>query len=314
MENFTSLLNRLNNLFGNSDEFIVNRYITNKESNSVNYVRLGYFLEMLELGTFEIKGGENPLIFIRINDPYRIEKDSNNNNYSNTLLSRTLERHHLSNQIFDHFFLRSFDNEERWDFIEDFFLGSDVDILLDKHKGGETNNLDIVEFLKTNATPIQAEATELDNKTNIHIFRPNAETFYKDSNFLTIEDENGLRTMKITQWLSNDPVSFDKIRKEFNLKIDSKVFEMLVSKLKAYHFQYFKESLGLNMRIDFKGFDKPVKAVIPYTDTPVEFYKWWCENPNEVNMTFQEKLKLFDKVNLLKSTALKTQHKRIIKA
>lgn len=314
LENFTSLLNRLNNLFGNTDEFIVNRYITNKESNSVNYVRLGYFLEMLELGTFEIKGGENPLIFIRINDPYRIEKDSNNNHYSNTLLSKTLERHHLSNQIFDHFFLRSFANEERWDFIEDFFLGSDVDILLDKHKGGETNNLDIVNYLKTNSVPIQAEATEIENKTNIHIFQPNPETFYKDSNLLTIENEQGQRTMKITEWLSKDPVSFDKVRKEFNLKIDSKVFEMLVSKLKAYHFQYFKDSLGLNMRINFKGFDTTVKAIVPYTNTPVEFYKWWCENQNEIKMNLKEKLELFDKVNLTKPTALKTEHRRMINA
>ena len=103
---------------------------------------------MLELGTFEIKGGENPMVFIRINDPLRIERDSNNNNYTNTLLSKTLERHHLSNQIFDHFFLRSFSNDERWDFVEDFFLGSDVDLLLDKYKGGEANNLDIIEVLK----------------------------------------------------------------------------------------------------------------------------------------------------------------------
>jgi hypothetical protein len=148
LASFTALTNRLNNLFGKTDEYIVNRYVTNKESNSINYVRLGYFLEMLELGTFEIKGGENPMVFIRINDPLRIERDSNNNNYTNTLLSKTLERHHLSNQIFDHFFLRSFSNDERWDFVEDFFLGSDVDILLDKHKGGEANNLNIIEFLK----------------------------------------------------------------------------------------------------------------------------------------------------------------------
>ena len=117
LASFNALTNRLNNLFGNTDELVINRYVTNKESNSINYVRLGYFLEMLELGTFEIKGGENPMVFIRINDPLRIERDSKNNNYNNTLLSNTLERHHLSNQIFDHFFLRSYSNDERWDFV-----------------------------------------------------------------------------------------------------------------------------------------------------------------------------------------------------
>ena len=148
LASFTALMTRLNNLFGNTDNSIVERYVTNKESNAINYVRLGYFIEMLELGTFEIKGGENSMVFIRINDPNRIERDSNNSYYTNSLLSKTLERHYLSNQIFDHFFLRSFTNSERWNFIEDFFLGSDVDILLDKYKGGESNNVDIIETLK----------------------------------------------------------------------------------------------------------------------------------------------------------------------
>ncbi len=312
LASFTALTKRLNNLFGNTDEFIVNRYVTNKESNSINYVRLGYFLEMLELGTFEIKGGENPMVFIRINDPLRIERDSNNNNYSNTLLSKTLERHHLSNQIFDHFFLRSFSNDERWDFVEDFFLGSDVDVLLDKHKGGEVNNLNIIEFLNNNSTPIKSEATDLGEKNNIHIFLPNSESFYNSSNLLTIENEEGLRTMKISEWLTVSPVALDKVRKKFKLKIDSKIFEILVSKLKVYHFEYFKNSLGLNIRIDFKGFDFPVKASILYTDKPLEFYKWWCDNKDQVTMTFQEKLILYDKVYNLKPNLLKAEHRKTI--
>lgn len=312
LASFTALTNRLNNLFGNTDEYVVNRYVTNKESNSINYVRLGYFLEMLELGTFEIKGGENPMVFIRINDPLRIERDSNNNSYNNTLLSKTLERHHLSNQIFDHFFLRSFSNDERWDFIEDFFLGSDVDILLDKHKGGEANNLNIIEFLSNNSTPIKAEATEIDEKNNIHIFHPNSESFYNSTSLLTIDNEQSIRTMKISEWLVEDPVSFHTIFQKHKLKIDGKIFEILVSKLKANHFEYFRDSLGLNMRIDFKGYDKQVKASVPYTDKPVEFYKWWCDNKKQVTMKFQEKLILFDKVFMQKPNVLKAEHRKII--
>ena len=312
LASFTALTNRLKNLFGNTEEFIVNRYVTNKESNSINYVRLGYFLEMLELGTFEIKGGENPMVFIRINDPLRIERDSNNNNYNNTILSKTLERHHLSNQIFDHFFLRSFTNNERWDFVEDFFLGSDVDVLLEKHKGGEANNLNIIDFLTNNSTPLNLEATDLDEKNNIHIFLPKSESYYSSSNLLTIETKEGPKTLKITDWLTENPVALDKVRKAFKLKIDSKVFEILVSKLKAYHFDYFKNSLGLNIRIDFKGFDFPVKASVLYQDKPIEFYKWWIDNENEVKMSFQEKLILFGKVANLKPNLLKAEHRKII--
>lgn len=148
LASFTALLNRLNNLYGNTDSTTVERYVTNKETNAINYVRLGYLLEMLELATFEIKGGENPMVFVRLNDPVRIERDSSNSSYTNSLLTKTLERHYLSNQIFDHFFLRSFSNIERWNFIEDFFLGSDVDSLLENYKGGEANNIDIIEQLK----------------------------------------------------------------------------------------------------------------------------------------------------------------------
>ena len=313
LQSFANLLKRLSILFGNTSNTIVESYVTNRESNTENYIRLGYFLEMLELGTFEIKGGENPMVFIRINDPLRIERDSNNNNYNNTLLSKTLERHHLSNQIFDHFFLRSFSNNERWDFVEDFFLGSDVDVLLEKHKGGVANNLNIVEFLNNNTIPIKAEAKELDEKNNIHIFHPNSESFYKGSSLLTIENEQGIRTMKISEWLNNDPVSFHTIFQKYKLKIDGKIFEILVSKLKANHFEHFRDSLGLNMRIDFKGYDKQVKASIPYTDNPVEFYKWWCDNKDQVTMKFQEKLILFDKVFMEKPNVLKSEHRKLIK-
>lgn len=313
LQSFADLLKRLSSLFGNSSNTIVENYVTNRESNTENYIRLGYFLEMLELGTFEIKGGENPMVFIRINDPLRIERDSNNNNYTNTLLSKTLERHHLSNQIFDHFFLRSFSNDERWDFVEDFFLGSDVDILLDKHKGGEANNLNIIEFLDNNSAPTKAEPTELDEKNNIHIFHPNSESFYISTSLLTIDNDQGIRTMKISEWLSNDPVSFDKVRKKFNLKkIDSKILEILFSRLKNHHFEYFKNSLGLNIKINFKGYDTPVKASIPYKDKPLEFYKWWCDNKDQVTMKFQEKLILFDKVFMQKPNVLKAEHRKII--
>lgn len=66
----------------------------------------------------------------------------------NTLLSKTLDRYDLSNQIFDHFFLRSLSNEERWNFIEEYFLGADVDGLISSYPGGESNRLDIVDYLK----------------------------------------------------------------------------------------------------------------------------------------------------------------------
>ena len=312
LASFTALLNRLNNLFGDTDNSTVESFVTNQESNAINYVRLGYFLEMLELGTFEIKGGENPMIFLRINDPHRVERDSKYSGYTNSLLSKTLERHYLSNQIFDHFFLRSFSNSERWDFIEDFFLGSDVDPLLDKYKGGEANNIDIIETLKKkDLTQVEINTCQ-DDDSNIHIFHPSADRVYFPKDLMTIEMEKTVRTMRVSEWLREDPVSFDKVRKEKSLKVSKEVFEVLVSKLRAHHPDYFKNALGIRTRIHFSGYDRPVQAIIPYKDHPVDFYKWWCNHPDNVNMTFKERIKLFDNVYIENPKLLKKEHKRQI--
>ena len=82
--------------------------------------------------------------------------------------------------------------------------------------------------------------------------------------------------------------------------------------MRAHHPEYFKEALGLKVRIAFKGYDKPVQALVPYSTQPVEFYKWWCSNQDSVNMTFEEKIKLFDKVFITKPIELKKEHIRLI--
>lgn len=313
LSSFSALLNRLNKIFGYTDNSTVSNFVTNKEANAISYVRLGYFLEILELGTFEIKGGENPMLYVRINDPQRIEKDANNTGYTNTLLTKTLERHYLSNQIFDHFFLRSFTNEERWNFIEDFFLGSDVDILLDKFKGGETNNIDIIETLKKKElVPTDYQINQEDD-CSINIFHPSPEKWYSEKDLITLNTNSGLRTMKVSKWLTEDPVSFDITRRRQSLKVSKEVFELLISKLKANHPQYFRNALGLKARIEFKGYDTPVQAIVPFSAQPVEFYKWWIENADHVRLSLKEKIQLFDKVFMESPTTLKPEHKKIIK-
>lgn len=118
--------------------------------------------------------------------------------------------------------------------------------------------------------------------------------------------------MRIKEWINKDPVSFDKTRRGHNLKVTKEIFDVLVSKLRLNHSEYFKDALGLNTRIEFKGYDRPVKAIIPYKDKPVEFYKWWCFNQDFVNMTFEERIKLFDKVYNEKPNELKKEHKNLI--
>ncbi|MGC9152093.1 MAG: hypothetical protein ACP5F6_10120, partial [Microbacter sp.] len=74
----------------------------------------------------------------------------------------------------------------------------------------------------------------------------------------------------------------------------------------------FKDALGINATIEFKGYDRPVKAIIPYNNNPVEFYKWWCINQDLVHLPFAEKIVLFDKVSMLDQNVIKIEHKKLI--
>jgi ATP-dependent DNA helicase RecQ len=148
--------------------------------------------------------------------------------------------------------------------------------------------------------------------TDLQSFEPDTEKLYYVDDKLSIETENGLKTMKISQWLQEDPVTFDRLRKKINLKITNEIFNILVSKLRANHPEYFRDALGLNTRIRMKGYDYPVKANIPYKDRPLEFYKWWCSNPCMVSMTLAEKIRLFDSVRKENKDALLKEHRKLI--
>lgn len=307
---FSRILQRLRKLFSDSNNLIAEKFIINKESNSINYVRLGYFLEIFELGTFEIKGGENPMIFIRINDPNRIAKDSYDYNYNNTLLSKTLERHDLSNKIFDHFFSKSFSNEERWSFIEEYFLGQDIDDLLNNFLGKDLKPVNIIEKLREKK--VEPVAVDIQSSGSINIFQPSPNSYYKLDSLLTIETETEVKTMKVSDWLVTNPVIFNELKLAVPFNIDSSVYDILMSKLKAYHPEYYKNLRGLKHVINFKGYDSPVHASVPFKDKPVEFYTWWIKNPGSVSLTFKEKIELFISVNGKKRGVLKPEHLKMI--
>jgi len=66
------------------------------------------------------------------------------------------------------------------------------------------------------------------------------------------------------------------------------------------------------MRIDFKGYDKPVKALVPLKNEPIEFYKWWLKNTDKLHLSLKDKIQLFDKINIIKPQILKSEHKKLI--
>ena len=308
---FSNIERFFTSMFEGTDQRSVSRFFSNENDNALTYSRLGSLVELLGLGTFECRGGDNPMVFVRLNDPERIHRDSEYPRFKNELLTRTTKRHEISSEIFDHFFTNTFTSDERWNFIEDFFLGATNEELFEKYTESEDRNYtDIVKYIVDNIEYVKHERIEPEKGTGFGTFPPRkGEKYYKD-NLLTIEG----RTMQVIEWLNQDPVSLDMIRRKFKLSLESAVFNLLVSKILKNHPSYYKDMMGLNIQIEFKGYDGLIPASVPYTTTPVEFYKWWkkAENNDKVVLSKIDQIKLFIKVNQLEPKALLVKHKEMI--
>lgn len=88
-------------------------------------IKLVYLLEIFDLSTYEITGGELPQMFIRLNDPQKINSICRRS-YTNAIVADVERRHKLAVEIMTHFFQTKMSDEARWDYIEDYFLGREV--------------------------------------------------------------------------------------------------------------------------------------------------------------------------------------------
>lgn len=92
-------------------------------SRDSKYLEVANLIQALELGTFEVIGGSTPKIFIRINEPAKLESLVKGNRYSNSVLSSIEKSGKRADKILEEFFTQKMNNTERWDFIERYFLG-----------------------------------------------------------------------------------------------------------------------------------------------------------------------------------------------
>lgn len=94
------------------------------------FLHLG-LLESLGLVLYQINGGDNPEIFIRINSKAHLERIvANPSMYNNRILENVYNRHRLSVSMLNFLFEREVNSEEFWDLIEDYFLGKIPDEVL----------------------------------------------------------------------------------------------------------------------------------------------------------------------------------------
>ena len=78
------------------------------------------------------------------------------------------------------------------------------------------------------------------------------------------------------------------------IKFKSDAIKILYSRLRK-HDAYFSKWLGTSKIIEFQGFwEEKVKILLK--DYPVEFYRWWAENREEVVLGLRDKIELFDRL------------------
>lgn len=84
-------------------------------------------LSIFDYIAYEVLGGEEPEIFIRLNDPDKIKQIVMGNTfYSNNYVTKAKQKHDRDINVLWKFFNNLSTDEERWDYIEDYFLGYDV--------------------------------------------------------------------------------------------------------------------------------------------------------------------------------------------
>lgn len=104
----------------------------------------------MELGYFETVGGDDPKFSVRIYQPNILKADiTKNGQYKNAIVEELSKRHRLNIEVIKHFFIHNFDNETRWNYIEDFFLGMSNEKLFEKYCGETPNKQDIVNYIES---------------------------------------------------------------------------------------------------------------------------------------------------------------------
>jgi len=84
-------------------------------------------LSIFDYITYEIAGGQEPEIFIRLNDPNKVRSIVLGNTfYSNNYVSKAKQKHDRDVAVLLKFFKGLTTDEERWNYIEEYFLGYDV--------------------------------------------------------------------------------------------------------------------------------------------------------------------------------------------
>ena len=90
-------------------------------------------LSMLDCLSFSVEGGGSPCVFIRFHEPDTLEKLAFSDDYHNLILDTNEQIFQEQIDLFTFFFgTDKLTDEQRWDFVEDYFTGMGVEELTKK--------------------------------------------------------------------------------------------------------------------------------------------------------------------------------------
>ncbi len=88
------------------------------------FLMLG-ILEAMGLIMYRVSGGEKPEISIRLSSMIHVKRAIDApDQYRNLILKNVADRHEISVKVLDHVFTAELSNFQRWDLLEDYFLGN----------------------------------------------------------------------------------------------------------------------------------------------------------------------------------------------
>lgn len=135
------------------------------------------------------------------------------------------------------------------------------------------------------------------------LFPLDPEKIYFSMDELTLDTEEGPKTLRLGAWITVDPVKIHKlIVREKVLHVDQfEVMNPLNSKLRRADPEYYKKFMGLQLNIDYPGYSAGIKAKIPFENDPIGFYKWWRKGKHEdkVHLSLGNRIILFQKVAMM---------------
>lgn len=135
------------------------------------------------------------------------------------------------------------------------------------------------------------------------LFPLDPEKVYFSMDNLTLDTEDGPKTLRVGAWLNFDPVRIHRmIIRDKVLKVDDfEVLNPLESKLRRADPEYYKRFMGLKLVIDYPGYSTGILAKIPFENDPVGFYKWWRKGKHEdkVHLSLGNQVRLFQKVAMM---------------